>query len=554
MVTRTRWMSTLNGAKKINRLTIPGTHDTGANHLIGINVADQCQSQSYQAQLESGVRFFDIRLVLVRANNNQRGIPDVNFAVHHGTNYQESYLDKESNYSNNPACTSFVLQPCIEFLKQNPTECIVMSIKQEKPAEDIKTFQDAFVALVRHQDREAKYFWVQNRVPTLEEARGRIVIVSRLNDGSYPADFLYCGINWPNWNKGIYQEAEVDVEDHYEDEDGQKWGKVSDHLDKASGKVANPHGGHYGGDADDFWYVTFTSYTPFPNLRAEVMNPKLLGYLNSRQNAPGRHKRLGTIVMDFPRQDVIDKIIDYAQHAYPASEAVYRRTGSTWESIACSKPTRIAVGPKGEAYVVDVSNDVYRFEGNAWTPLPGEKASDIGVGPDGSVWIVGTDRSDLGGSRIYKWDAGVSKWDNWAGTGIRIAVGSRGLPYVVSGTNHVLRCDGPGSWTKLGEFLATDIGVGPDDSVWLVNADNGVAPPTNGGFHIRHWNGTDWDQLATNIAQKVLRISVDSIGLPYLVDVDQNIWRYDGRTFIQIDGKAGDIGIGSDGSVWVVGA
>ncbi|NVI96934.1 hypothetical protein HV824_02195 [Myxococcus sp. AM009] len=60
------------------------------------------------------------------------------------------------------------------------------------------------------------------------------------------------GILWPNWNKGIYQQDGVDVEDHYQDALTVRWGKVSDHLDKASGEVARPSGGAYGGPTDPF--------------------------------------------------------------------------------------------------------------------------------------------------------------------------------------------------------------------------------------------------------------------------------------------------------------
>lgn len=488
------WMSAVDGSQQLTRLTLPGTHDSGAMfHILGHDF-DQCQDKVYLEQLQSGVRFLDIRLVYkVSAQGG------VNFAVHHAHDYQGSYFDKDSDYSDNPNCQYFVLQDCLRFLKDNPSECIVMSIKQEEPSVPLTTFEEAFRTLLRKNGREAKYFWVHNRIPTLDEVRGRIVIVSRLDTGSGAPGY---GIVWPNWDKGLYQQDGVDVEDHYQDVVSAKWGKVSDHLDKASGKVANPHGGYYGGPTDPFWYITFVSCTPDPMAMAGYLNPWLLSYLNASVNAPAGSHRLGTILMDFPLQGAIDKIIDYSRLAYPAPNVVDRWSGTSWLPLTCSRPTRISVGPSGEAYVVNTTNEVSRFNGSTWTALPGEKATDIGVGPDGSVWIIGADGDPnpmTGGHRIFKWNGAT--WDKLStGAATRISVGPNGLPYVVNATNDVWHWNG-NTWTQLPGVKAADIGVGADGSVWVVGWPD-AQPLTTGIYkHTRTDNEPDlyyYDDLSYN--------------------------------------------------------
>ena len=470
MITTSNWMPELDWTKKINRLTVPGTHDSGA--LYYVDTYDRCQEKTYLEQLKSGVRFLDIRLRYVKSAKG-----GINFAVHHSGTFQKSYFDDESDYSNDPETKSFVLRDCTTFLNANPSECIIMCIKQEYDPVDNKTFEDAFRELLQkdkqYNDREKMYFWVENRIPTLEEARGRIVLVNRLDDPATPKNPNYpdykpgYGIIWPFWDKGIYQEHGVDVEDHYKDvTTAVKWGKVKDHLDKASGKA-----GAYGGDDDDFWYVTFVSCAPgndSPKYWAEAMNPRLKGYLEDPANAPSVGKRLGTILMDFTPQDAINKIIEYSLKAYPAPNSVHRLVNtSTWTSRIDAekfKPIRIAGGGTDNPYIIDSQQQVWFHNDKEWELLPGQKATDIGVGPDGGIWIVGAepDQSYAGNFRIYKWDG--SRWVMLpTGAGTHITVGYGDQVYIVNNQQEVWYYNGYGgnmegkNWTKVPGVRAGDL-------------------------------------------------------------------------------------------------
>ena len=297
------WMGTVAPDVRVSRLPLPGTHDSGSLHYIPGHDFDQCQDKSYLQQLEMGVRFLDIRLVKVVSDKG-----GTNFAVHHSHDYQWSYFDRDSDYSNNPDCTEFVLQDCFTFLDKNPTECIVMSIKQEEPAAPVGEFEDAFMELLKRNARWPRSFWVENWVPTVVQASGRILFVNRLDIGTNVNGHPYVGILWPNWDKAHSGDG-VDVEDHYLDVlTAGKWGYVKDHLDKSLAA----------GEQDENWYVTFVSCAPgaSPKSWADTMNPLLVDYLQKLPTVQPR-RGVGTVLMDFVPQAAIDHIISQARTAYP---------------------------------------------------------------------------------------------------------------------------------------------------------------------------------------------------------------------------------------------
>ena len=115
------WMSGLPDATSVSRLSIPGTHDSGAL-FEPISGTAKCQNIGIAAQLNMGVRFLDIRCRHI----------DNAFAIHHGAIYQNL------NFQD-------VINACITFLNANPTETILMSVKEEHtPANNNRTFEQTF--------------------------------------------------------------------------------------------------------------------------------------------------------------------------------------------------------------------------------------------------------------------------------------------------------------------------------------------------------------------------------------------------------------------------
>lgn len=175
-----------------------------------------------------------------------------------------------------------------------------------------------------------------------------------------------------------------------------------------------------------------------------------------------------------------------------------------------------------------------------WDQMPGA-AIDIGISSNGTVWVVGLNPV-FGGRGIFKWTG--TDWTAVPGGALNIAAEPSGNPWVTNDTGLIFRGDQSGNWAQL-PGIARDIGISADGSVWVVGAI-----PMFGGFSIHRWNGTDW----VHIDGGAERIAVDPGGNPWVVNNQNQIFqRHPSGQWTQLPGSAIDIGIGADGSVFVIG-
>jgi len=277
------WMSQLPDSRKLSEFTLPGTHESCTAFITPIASA---QAWSLQTQLEHGIRYIDIRC---------RHIQDI-FAIHHdevyvGFNFGEGVRDV-----------------CINFLEANPTECIVMQIKHEfiDDPDNNLTFQEVLDGYMQGFD---SFFYRDNRIPTLGEVRGKIVLVRRFDlDSSEPRGLS--PLTWQDDTTFDVQYAASDnqkVTFHIQDQYAvptilpasisAKWDAIQALLDDANG------------DSSDAWYINFASGSSagaYPNAVAAQINPQLYQYLVDGRFA----SRLGTLMLDFPDDRMIARIID----------------------------------------------------------------------------------------------------------------------------------------------------------------------------------------------------------------------------------------------------
>ncbi|EHN6654296.1 phosphatidylinositol-specific phospholipase C domain-containing protein, partial [Escherichia coli] len=113
------WQKGLSDNLTLDKLSIPGTHDSGS--LYGGDMV-RTQSKSIYSQLQSGIRFLDIRL---------RHIDNV-MAIHHSFVYQHLGFGD-------------VLDQIEKFLTANPSEFVLVRVKEDyDPANNSRTFEDTF--------------------------------------------------------------------------------------------------------------------------------------------------------------------------------------------------------------------------------------------------------------------------------------------------------------------------------------------------------------------------------------------------------------------------
>jgi len=151
-----RWMENIPGTKMVSELTIPGTHDSAtytAKDWAGFGYV-KTQTMSFSTQLKTGCRFLDIRCRLFKDH----------LLLHHGS----FYLDL--NFTN-------VINDCKNFLKENPSECILMSLKREYDSDDNTiTYQKAFM---EYYNTDPTVWHIGDTIPTLDQVRGKIVLLRR---------------------------------------------------------------------------------------------------------------------------------------------------------------------------------------------------------------------------------------------------------------------------------------------------------------------------------------------------------------------------------------
>ncbi|MFZ6743702.1 hypothetical protein ACO0LC_10785 [Undibacterium sp. JH2W] len=305
------WMSAIDDNALLAHVSLPGTHETMSHYGYG----SDCQQWTLAEQLQQGLRVFDIRLRYLEGDDGK-----VNFAIHHGNDYQYAFLDSQFPYTDD--AKYFVLDDCLAFLKNNPTECIVLLMKQEKSAQERGLFYDAFWEIIDKRDGYNgktldQLFYKEHTPPKMRDARGKIIFA--FVDGDDGADYQLIsperGLYWGNidyqvqWNRVLPgQQPGLDVENHWKDFKDAKWSRIEKHLYKALDT----------GTAATVWYVIYTSASRapevgyFPGDYASYLLPQLQDYLYTNSiNKPHDNWGIyfGTVLMDFPSKEVISLLI-----------------------------------------------------------------------------------------------------------------------------------------------------------------------------------------------------------------------------------------------------
>ena len=155
------WMGKLPDSVPLGALSIPGTHN--APTCLNAPPSVRCQAVSPKEQLKNGVRFFDLRVQVPEPFDPKS---DKLVLVHSvfpisltGNKYFKELYDD-----------------VLEFLKNNPSETLIMSLKREGSGKG--TDQQLSRILKDHYTNPRQWF-TEPRVPDLGEVRGKIVMLRR---------------------------------------------------------------------------------------------------------------------------------------------------------------------------------------------------------------------------------------------------------------------------------------------------------------------------------------------------------------------------------------
>lgn len=153
------WMRNIPDSCLISEINMPGTHDSCAR-FIRLSRITQCQNKCIADQLNMGVRFIDLRVKLHKKK----------LVLVHGIT--TCYADEKKK---KPLLLENVISDCRKFLSENPSEALLLSLKRDDGASSEETFDFFYKNHIK-----AEAFWyLENRIPTLAEARGKIVLLNR---------------------------------------------------------------------------------------------------------------------------------------------------------------------------------------------------------------------------------------------------------------------------------------------------------------------------------------------------------------------------------------
>lgn len=269
-VEKTEWMKYLQDTLPMCKISIPGTHDSGTTK--GGRML-KTQTESIPAQLQLGIRAFDIRL---EKKNNKLGI-------FHSHAFQDIYWEDD------------VLPAFISFLQAHPSETLIVSLKKEGgELQDYASLVSASLNNPAHQ----RYFVTDfNPELTLKDCRGKILFLHRdraMED--YPG--AAC-VGWDDNSSCLLtlrnkdgKEGSVLLQDEYQYESGKDAGKkiaaCIRNFDKVSEEPASSHR----------WGISFVSATGLPlgtpKVFADQINQPVADYLKKAGK-----RNCGIVFIDF---------------------------------------------------------------------------------------------------------------------------------------------------------------------------------------------------------------------------------------------------------------
>lgn len=228
------WMQDIEDNRLVCKMSIPGTHDTGA--YTG-NAWVKTQDKNIEQQLNSGIRFFDIRLV------HQNGV----LKLCHGSHIFDTTFVGD------------VLKTTAEFLKEHPSETVIMTIKRDHDLDnDGATKYRMALTKALEGDRNLTSYMVKSFRPdfTLGDLRGKMLIISRDGWITTPSGKVTSWSNNASFSSSIEStngsSTTIHVEDHYKSSSRDKVSYVAQNVRKAQATFNTPK---------NDWFITFTSST-----------------------------------------------------------------------------------------------------------------------------------------------------------------------------------------------------------------------------------------------------------------------------------------------------
>jgi 1-phosphatidylinositol phosphodiesterase len=287
-----KWMNLIDDSANVFSLNLVGTHDCVTKY-VQLSHISQCQDKNIYEQLCMGVRALDIRV----GSKGDRLVMLHGIAKAFNTkNKLSSQMDMQD-----------VLSQCYKFLDENSSETIIFQFKNDSNKEMEKCFDNLFYTYI---SKSKNYWYLENRIPTLHEARGKIILVRRCKMNLQNKDFTSqnTGIDFSNWveqdtispspltlKTNSADNTEFIIQDRYKYKPIPRWSQcIKPFLDER-------------GCFDNKYVICYLSTAggiKGPKNNAKYINSKFNDYPLKNDNY------YGILYMDFPTEDIIIKVIN----------------------------------------------------------------------------------------------------------------------------------------------------------------------------------------------------------------------------------------------------
>lgn len=287
------WMSEIDDSKDLLSLSIPGTHDCVTEYVQFAHIS-QCQDLNISEQLNLGIRALDIR---VQSLDDRLGMV-------HG----KAKAFNNPGLNGNQMDMADVLLRCYDFLKKHSSEAIVFQFKNDSGKENEKCFNNLFYTYIKGNE---DMWFLENRVPTLGECRGKIVLIRRCKMDEENTEFTdeNTGIDFSSW---VEQDTAVPepltletngkdnavfvVQDRFKYKPEPRWAECVEPFLNSREEF----NGEY-----VICYLSTAGGNKGPQANAQYINPMFMDYPLDKS------KYYGTIYLDFPFSDLTRKIIGH---------------------------------------------------------------------------------------------------------------------------------------------------------------------------------------------------------------------------------------------------
>lgn len=275
----------------LSEINIPGTHDSCTAYCSMENMC-RCQSMTVREQLSAGIRLFDIRL----------GAKSDDFFLVHSL--ATCYSDKEKQ---RVLYFEEVLKYFREFLKENPEETLIVSIKQDRGIMNRWFFPRFYGKYIKGNEDE---WCLENENLTLSECRGKMVLMRRCKVWRSFLRENPAGLDFSHWKdqdgkKKVHplpvilnDHTVATVQDRYGLPAVKKWKEcICPFLENAHANIGkNSFAVHFLSTANRGKGETILE--PAQKVNAEFIKYEL------KKDVPS-----GWMLFDFPSEELIDKVI-----------------------------------------------------------------------------------------------------------------------------------------------------------------------------------------------------------------------------------------------------